>query len=486
MNYSLIKNFVVNVNSNFNDILKTISKNSTGLVFLIDDNSKLIGSVSDGDIRRYILKNKNLKKKIDINEKYINKKVHTIYENDSTQKLFKLLERGIKAVPRINQKKQVFDICTYKNILSFPIANPQLTSLEATYVNKCLKDGWISSRGEFISNFQNEFSKYLGYGYSCAVSNGTAAIELAIKTFGFPKNSEIILPDFTFAASINAILNCGMKPVICDVRMDTWTIDYKKITSLITNKTKAILPVHIYGQPYHISEIVKIAKKNKLVIIDDCAEGLGATYKKKIVNRYADATCFSFFGNKSITTGEGGMVVFRKKNHYKKSKIIREHGMSPIKKYWHIDIGSNYRITNIQCAIGYAQMIRINNLIKKRKKVFDYYDLFLASNKKIKFLPKNDWSTNSYWLYTILIDDIGIVKRNKLIKSLNQNGIETRNGFYNLSAMKIYKKYSKTLCVNSKYLSENTISLPTSVNLSKNQIKYICENLVLSLNKINS
>ena len=191
------------------------------------------------------------------------------------------------------------------------LSQPLLGKEELKNLNECVKSNWISSTGKFVKEFENKFSKYLGGGYSVAVSNGTTAIELALSTLGIKKNDEVIVPNFTFAATINAVLHLGAKPILVDCENDTWTIDLKKVSKLITKKTKAIIPVHIYGQPAKIDEIIKLAKQKKIFVIEDCAEALGSTYKKRKVGLDGHCTTFSFFPNKLITTGEGGMVVFK-------------------------------------------------------------------------------------------------------------------------------------------------------------------------------
>ena len=479
-----IEYFVVKINSKINHALKKINKNLYGIIFVVSDTNTLLGSISDGDIRRYIIKHKNISEKIIINSKLINKNVKTINSQDDDKKLFNLLEKGYKVVPKVNKQNQLVDICTYKNIISFPISTPQISKEEVSLVNKCLQTGWISSRGSYIDTFEKKFSEFLNFGHSVAVSSGTTALELAIKSLQLPKKSEIILPNFTFAATINSIINSGMIPVLCDVRKDTWTIDYLKIKKLINNKTKAIMPVQIYGQAYHVDIIHKIAKEKNLYIIEDCAEGLGGKYKNKIVNKKADVICYSFFANKVITTGEGGMAVFKDIKNFNTAKMIRSHGMDPVKKYNHNIEGSNYRMTNIQAAIGMAQLKKIDYFLKKRKIIFSIYDKYLSKVKYISLLPKNTWSKNSYWLYTILVNDFGPRKREILLERLNKNGIEARNGFISLNKMKPFKKYSKIHLPISNYLSENSISLPTSINLTKNQIKYIVDLLILNIEEL--
>ena len=232
------------------------------------------------------------------------------------------------------------------------------------------------------------------------------------------------------------------------------------------------MPVHVYGQPYEISSLKKIAKKNNLLIIDDCAEAIGAKYKGKIVGLENDCSCFSFFANKTITTGEGGMAVFKKKLHADKARILINQGLSENIKYYHEYAGSNFRMTNMQASIGVAQLDIINKLLKVRKKVFKIYNNSFSNYSHFSLIPNNNWSENSYWLYTLVINNIGEKRRDNLILNLQKLGIECRPGFYSLNKMKPFRKYAKGKFINSNYLSENSISLPTT-NLTKKDQEYI-------------
>ena len=364
------------------------------------------------------------------------------------------------------------------------LSQPLLGKEELKNLNECVKSSWISSTGKFVKEFENKFSKYLGGGYSVAVSNGTTAIELALSTLGIKKNDEVIVPNFTFAATINAVLHLGAKPILVDCENDTWTIDLKKVSKLITKKTKAIIPVHIYGQPAKIDEIIKLAKQKKIFVIEDCAEALGSTYKKRKVGLDGHCTTFSFFPNKLITTGEGGMVVFKSRKDSLKARILLNQGRSIKKNYWHDFVGYNFRMTNLQAAVGVAQLKKINFLLKKRKKIFYNYDRLFKNDSIVKLLPKNDWSTNSYWFYTIFISNIGEKRRDKIMRILNLKGVETRPGFYPLNSMKPYKKYGKGSYPISKKLGLNSMSIPTSINLTLKDQKLIYNLITLSIKKI--
>ena len=257
------------------------------------------------------------------------------------------------------------------------------------------------------------------------------------------------------------------------------------IKRLINKKTKAIIIVHIYGQPCKIDEIKKICKKNNLFLIEDCAESLGATYKKRKVGLDSDCSTFSFYANKNITTGEGGMAIFKNKKMSDISKKIRNQGASKNIRFWNEYVGSNYRMTNMQAAIGIEQLKKINFFLKKRKNIFEIYKKNLEINKAIIFLPNNNWSENSYWLFTVIIKNIGLSSRDVLIKKLLDIGIETRPGFYPLSIMPPFKKYSKRKLINSHNIGFNSISLPTYISLKNSEIKYISLSLLNILNKLN-
>jgi perosamine synthetase len=353
------------------------------------------------------------------------------------------------------------------------IANPIIDNDDINYAYRALKSKWISSRGEFVQKFEQKFKNFFKGGFPLAVSNGTTALELAIKSLGIQNGDEIIVPNFTFAASVNSILNCNVTPVLTDVEQDTWTIKLSEIKKKVTKKTKAIMIVHIYGQSCRIDEIKAFAKKKKLFLIEDCAEALGAKYKGRLVGLDGDCSCHSFYANKTITTGEGGMVVFKKKTHFNKAQIIKNHGMSK-KKYFHEYIGSNYRITNIQAAIGFSQMNKINKLISMRKAIFKNYD-DLLNNKYFYKIPRNNWSTNSYWLYYIIIKKK--INRKKIIDKLLLKGIEVSPTFYPLNTMKIYKKYANGNFENSEKIGFNGICLPSS-GVTLSQQKFIVKSLL--------
>ena len=483
-----LNKFIVQLPITISNILKKININGKGIVFLVDNNLKIKGSISDGDIRRYILKGGKLDNIIRSSSSLINKKTIVKDANSSIEDILKILNskknnKEIQCLPLIDKQFRIIDISTKEKIRGYPLASPTIGEQELTNIVDVVKTGWISSRGSYISKFEKKFEKYLGGGNAIALTNGTNALQIGLMALGVKKGDEVILPNFTFGGTINAILNAGAVPVIADVCKDNWTLNSINVQKKLSRKTKAIMPVHIYGQPYEISSLKKIAKKNNLIIIDDCAEAIGAKYKGKIVGLENDCSCFSFFANKTITTGEGGMAVFKKKKHADKARILINQGLSEKIRYYHQYSGSNFRMTNMQASIGVAQLDIINKLLKIRKKVFKTYNKFFRDLSYLSLLPKNKWSENSYWLYTLIINKIGQRKRDKLIFNLQKFGIECRPGFYSLNKMQPFRKYARGEFYNSNYLSENSISLPTT-NLTQKDQEYITNKFLDEYKKI--
>lgn len=483
-----LQKFIVKLPIKISSILKKININEKGIVFLVDNNFKIKGSISDGDIRRYILKGGKLSKIINLSSSLINKKVIFKDSNSSLEEISKTLNfshknKQITCLPLVDKQLRIVDISTKEKIRSYPLALPIIGAQELANVIDVIKSGWISSKGSYINKFEKKFENYLGGGNAIALTNGTSALQVGLMALGIKKGDEVILPNFTFGGTINAILNAGAVPVIADVCKNNWTLNATNVQKKITKKTKAIMPVHIYGQPYEISSLKKIAKKNNLLIIDDCAEAIGAKYKGKIVGLENDCSCFSFFANKTITTGEGGIVVFKKKIHADKARILINQGLSENIRYYHEYVGSNFRMTNMQAAIGVAQLDMINTFLRIRKKIFKFYTNIFSNYTNLTLIPNNSWSENSYWLYTLVINNIGQKKRDKLIINLQNLGIECRPGFYSLNKMKPFRRYAKGKFINSNYLSENSISLPTS-NLNKKDQKFIANSFLDELKKI--
>lgn len=355
-----------------------------------------------------------------------------------------------------------------------PISEPSITQKEIDYVTDAVKSGWVSSLGKYIAKFEKKFAKYIGVKYALTTANGTAALHLALLSLEINKRDEIIIPDFTFIATANAVTYTGAKPIMVDIEEDTWCINPENIKKAITPETKAIIPVHIYGHPCDMNSIMKIAKKYNLFVVEDAAEAHGAEYKNRKVGSIGDIGCFSFYGNKVITTGEGGMITTNHKKIYEKAKFLRDHVMSKNKRYWHTKIGYNYRITNLQAALGLAQLERINELIKKKRRVFKWYEKYLSNTDGIELNPQKEWAKNIYWMVCLVMKkDFGI-SRDKLMIKLKNKGIDSRPFFYPISNMPMYKnnRFSNSV---TEELSKKGLILPSGVDLNKIRIEYICQ-----------
>lgn len=361
-----------------------------------------------------------------------------------------------------------------------PLYKPYINYLESRNVAQCIKTKWISSKGEFVKKFENKFRKLFNYKYALSVNNGTAALHLAVLALDIKKGDEVIVPSLTYVATANAVSYTGAKVVLADINLNDWQISINSIRKNITKRTKAIIVVHLYGQSCDLSPIIKLAKKNKIKIIEDCAEALGSKYNNNFVGSFGDISVFSFYGNKTITTGEGGMVVCKKKEIYKKIFKLKSQGLNlESKKYYDHDVvGYNYRMTNICAAIGLAQLNKLNSIIKKKVDIFWKYKKILSKHS-IKFHEQSKNTFHTFWLVNILCKNLNHKK--KVINFLKKKSIETRPVFIPMHKLKMYqtnKKFS-----NTEFISKTGISLPSYPSLKSNEIKYICDQIIYSFKK---
>ena len=365
-----------------------------------------------------------------------------------------------------------------------PINQPSITDLEIKYVNDAVSNGWGEKCYDYINKFENLFKEHLGSKYSNATSSCTGAIHLALLSLGIKEGDEVILPEITWIASVEPVLYIGAKPVFVDVLEDTWCIDPKAIEKAITKKTKAIIPVHIYGSVCEMDEIMKIAKKYDLKVLEDAAEGIGSEYKGKKVGSIGDAGVFSFHGTKTITTGEGGIVVSNSLDLIKKIKILNDHGRNSEdpdhKPYWMRNYGYKYKISNIQAALGCAQIERIDELINKKRKIFNWYkELFELLPVKINIEKEN--TKNGYWLPTLIFDQSLKVNIDEFFKYGKSKGVDFRPFFVPLSSLPFFEKNKSN--VNSYKLFQNGINLPSFHDMTFDDCKDVSEIIVSFINR---
>lgn len=376
-------------------------------------------------------------------------------------------------------------------MIKIPVAKPFLGSEEIKNVNKCLKDNWISSKGIFINKFESEFAKYINVKYALSCSNGTVALHLALLALDIKKDDEVILPSFTYIATANAVKYCNAKPVFVDIKKETWNINPDEIEKKITEKTKAIVVVHLYGNPVEMEKILKIARKYKLFVVEDAAEAHGALYNNKYVGSLGDINTFSFYGNKIITTGEGGMITTNNKAFYEKIKLLKGQGMSEKKRYWFDIVGYNYRMTNIQAAIGFSQLQKIKKFLKKREEIKKWYLFFLKKFNLLKYFELQKAEKNSQpvcWLFSLKVAKQykNLINRDKLMNFLLSKGIETRPLFYPITEMPPYKnlKLIKADLPNTYEVAYAGLNLPTFYELKKGDVEYIVKNIKAYIDKI--
>lgn len=353
-----------------------------------------------------------------------------------------------------------------------PVAQPIIGTKELEYVSDAVKSGWVSSQGKYVQGFEKKFAKYCGVNYGVSTASGTVALHLALASLGVGKGDEVIVPALSFIAVANAVTYTGAKPIFVDSEPYTWCIDPSKIEEKVTQNTKAIIPVHLYGHPCEMEPILELASRYSLCVIEDAAEAHGAEYKGRKVGSLGDAACFSFYGNKIITTGEGGMVVTNNPKLAERAKLLKNHGMSRRKKYWHPVIGFNYRMTNMQAAIGLAQLEKIDMILEKKRAITAHYSSLLDRVDSLILPPEATWAKSAYWVYSVLIKEDATITRDELAKRLKNKGVETRPFFIPIHKMPPYR--NKEIFPVAEDLSHRGVNLPSFANLMEHEIETIC------------
>ncbi|MCX6278989.1 MAG: DegT/DnrJ/EryC1/StrS family aminotransferase [Bacteroidetes bacterium] len=368
--------------------------------------------------------------------------------------------------------------------MKYNIAQPSFLGNEKKYLIDTIDSGWISSIGAYIEKFEKEFAACHNMKHAVATHNGTIALHLALAACGVHEGDEVIVPDLTFIATANSVQYCRAIPVLTDVSLNDWNIDPEEIRQNITPRTKAIIPVHLYGNPARMDEILSIANENNLFVIEDCAEALGAISPSGKVGASGHISCFSFFGNKIITTGEGGMCITNDDELAERMRILRDHGMNRQKKYWYDHLGFNYRMTNMQAAVGLAQLERLGDLLAMRDRIYDSYKEALQTQPQFIFQDTHG-NRNVNWIFTIRMEGITEDQRDAVMLDLKQQSIDTRPVFYPIHDMPFYsnEKYSGKF-KHSIIISREGISLPTYIGLSDDDIQYISGTLIGSFEKL--
>lgn len=360
-----------------------------------------------------------------------------------------------------------------------PVNEPLLDGNEKKYLMDCVETGWISSAGEYVTRLENEMAEYVGRKAGISVCNGTAALEDAVSALALPAGSEVIMPAFTIISCGNAVIKAGLVPVLVDADPDTWNMDVSQIEGKITDKTKAIMVVHIYGLPVDMDKVMEIAGKYNLAVIEDAAESIGVTYNGKQCGSFGNISCMSFFANKHITTGEGGMVFADDDNLIDRAKNVRNLFFDHERKYIHEEIGSNFRMTNIQAAIGCAQLEKIEEHLVIKRNIGLKYNELLKDNKYFNLpVDETSYAKNRYWIYGLVIKEGVSADASYVMSELGKMGVGTRHFFTPLNLQPAYHKMG--LFVDEHYpvaemLAEKGFYIPSGMTLTEEQIKRVAE-----------
>ncbi len=471
-----VKDLIVTEQNTLKRALEVLNDTAMGIAFVTNDKGNLTGILTDGDIRRALLKDAMLDTVV---ADVMNKSFLSLPVDTENSKILEHLNTNFKVIPLVNKENHLVDYASIKKIRNISVASPLLTGNELAYVTDCINTNWISSQGKYVRKFEELFTDFHEGRQSLAVSNGTVALHLALVALGIGPGDEVLVPDLTFAASVNAIIYTGATPVLVDVDSENWNIDVVAARKLISARTKAIMPVHLYGYPCDMKAIGDLAGEFKLFVVEDCAEALGSYYYGRPVGVFGDVATFSFYGNKTITTGEGGMLVFKDEKIAERAAMLRDHGMDKSRRYWHQEVGYNYRLTNVQAAIGVAQFERLGEFVDAKRNIAKSYNKTLKNYDYFQLPPDSEDVTNSYWLYTCMVKPEAPFTRDELISFLGQHGIETRPVFFPMHTMPPYTGFGapETLRV-SAHISASGISFPSSVSLTATEVSQICDCIV--------
>jgi perosamine synthetase len=351
-----------------------------------------------------------------------------------------------------------------------PISKPFIGEREKELVLDALNSGWVSSIGKYIDEFEAGFARYCGTEYALAVSNGTTGLHLALAALGIKSGDEVIVPDLTFVATANAVAYTGATPVLADIDPDTLCIDPASVKSLISERTRAIIPVHLYGHPADMDALTEIGAAYGVDIVEDAAEAHGAEYRGRRVGGLGKCGVFSFYGNKVITTGEGGMLTTNDREFYERAKRLRDHAMSPQRRYFHEERGFNYRITNLQAALGVAQLERIDEFLDRRTEIMGWYRQEVETADNVRLNRVKNWAKSAFWMVCLEVDGLDETRRSLFMQTLKARGIDTRPYFCTMSSMPMYAQPALPV---SARKSQIGLNLPSYYELTRPQVQRI-------------
>jgi len=475
-----IKLIILNQKNNIKEAMKRIDQSGLRIVLIVDKDKKLLGIATDGDIRRALLSGKKFE--TPIKEIITLNSIKALEDTPAQDLLEMMLKNKIQEIPIVNSRGVLVDLALLSELKSIPLSSPDITNKEVEVISKVLSTPFLSI-GPKVKEFEQKIADYIGTKYAVAVNSGTSGLHLCVRSLGIKDGDEVITSPFSFIASANCILFERAKPVFVDIDEDTLCFDANKIEEKITKKTKAILPVHIFGHPCDMDKIIQVAKKNNLAVIEDACEALGSEYKGKKVGSLGNTGVFAFYPNKVITTAEGGAIVTNDEKIAKLCQSMRNQGRDEGDSWLsHTRLGYNYRMSELSAALGVTQMDRINRILEKRQKVADFYNEKLSKIKEIRvpyILPE---VKVSWFVYVIRLDSKKLSRqdRDEIINQMKQRGIDCRNYFPPIHLEPFYVEmfgYKSGDFPVTERISDLTIALPFYNNLTERQVGYICDSL---------
>ena len=360
-----------------------------------------------------------------------------------------------------------------------PVSAPVLAGNELKYVTDCVESSWISSCGEYVEKFESAFAEFCGARHAVSCCNGTAALHLALLALGVGPGDEVIVPTLTFVATANAVTHCGARPRFADVDPHTWTLDPPSVEARITPRTKAVIPVHLYGHPADMDALGDVARRHKLHVVEDAAEAHGAEWRGRRAGSLGDVAAFSFYGNKIITTGEGGMVVTDSEPLARRARQFMGQGMDFERRYWFPVVGYNYRMMNLTAAVGLAQMERAGWHVARRAEVASWYEAELGDVPGVTWQAERDCARHANWLFTVVLDERVRLGRDGVMAGLARRGVETRPVFYPMHVLPPYREAAREdgdFPVADR-IARRGLSLPTGAGLTRDDVAYVCDAL---------
>lgn len=461
------------------DIMERINKTGLRIVFVVNENKKLLGVVTDGDIRRALLAGKDFN--TGIKEIMVTNPIFAKEKTPATDLLETMLKRGIQEIPLVNEEGILVGVSVLSELKSIPLSSPDITNKEVEVISQVLSTPYLSI-GPKVKEFELKIAEYIGIKYAVAVNSGTSGLHLCIRSLDIKDEDEVITTPFSFIASANCILFERAKPIFVDIDENTLCIDVNKIEEKITSKTKAILPVHVFGYPCEMDKITNIAKRHNLKVIEDACEAIGSEYNNRKVGTFGDVGVFAFYPNKQITTAEGGMIVTNNEEIANLCRSMRNQGRDENNAWLcHKRLGYNYRMSELSAALGVVQIKRIEEILLKRQKVVDLYNKRLGRIKEIKILHSAFNIKMSWFVYVIRLDDklFSREDRDNIILKLKSKGITCNNYFPPIHLQPFYKElfsYKEGDFPITERISGLTIALPFYNNLTEEQVDYVCSN----------